>query len=71
MGNAESKPDFKKAVIELTTQASKLDDSVFWDQFWATTNVQSAKDLFNVISANEIRDLKQNSPSNLSTICCK
>jgi hypothetical protein len=71
MGNTETKPDFKKAVIELTSQVSKLDDNVFWDQFWATTNVQSVKDVFNIISASDLRDLKQNSPSNLSTICYK
>lgn len=71
MGNAETKPDFKRSVIDLTSQASKLDDNAFWDQFWAATNVQSVKDLFNIITASDIRDLKQNSPSNLSTICYK
>lgn len=71
MGNTETKMDFKKSVIDLTSRASKLDDSAFWDQFLAATNFQSVKDMFNFITATDIRDLKKNSPSNLSTICCK
>jgi hypothetical protein len=71
MGSAESKLDFKQSVIELTAQASKVDDNTFWERFWTTVNAQSAKDIFTIITAADIRDLKRSSPSNLSTICYK
>ncbi|KAI6201050.1 hypothetical protein M3Y96_00800100 [Aphelenchoides besseyi] len=69
MGNAETKIDFKKAVIQFTSQTSKVDDPAFWDQLWAAANSQSVKDVFTVVTSNDIRDLKSNSPSNLSKLC--
>lgn len=71
MGNIEAKPDFKAAVLELTAKHAKVDDGAFWDRFWATANAQTAKDLFAMVSAADIVDLKNNSPSNLATLIYK
>lgn len=71
MGNAETKGNFRKAVIDLTSKQSKLDDTNFWGQFWSPNSVSSCKDLFDMIPANDIRSLRENSPNNLATLCYK
>jgi hypothetical protein len=71
MGNAETKVDFRKAVIDLTSKQTKLDDSTFWNQFWAPTNINTARDVFALVPAADIRALRENSPNNLATLCYK
>ena len=71
MGNAETKGDFRKAVIDLTSKQSKIDDTAFWDQFWAAANATTAKDVFSMITAADVRSLRENSPNNLATLCSK
>ncbi|XP_028287619.1 protein HID1b [Parambassis ranga] len=72
MGNADSKLHFRKAVIQLTTKTQPVEasDDAFWDQFWAdsSTNVQ---DVFALVPAAEIRAVREESPSNLATLCYK
>lgn len=72
MGNTDSKLNFRKAVIQLTTKTQPIDakDDVFWDQFWSES-IQSVQDVFTLIPAAEIRALREESPSNLATLCYK
>ncbi|KAM9772723.1 protein HID1-like isoform 2-T3 [Syngnathus typhle] len=72
MGNGDSKVHFRKAVIQLTstTQAVEASDDVFWEQFWAEPSV-SVQDIFALVPAAEIRALREESPSNLATLCYK
>ena len=72
MGNSDSKLQYRKAVIELTTKSQNIEsgDENFWAQFWSEqiTNIQ---DIFTLIPAVEIRALREEAPSNLSTLCVK
>ncbi|XP_042338275.1 protein HID1-like [Plectropomus leopardus] len=72
MGNADTKLHFRKAVIQLTTKTQPVEatDDAFWDQFWvdASTTVQ---DVFALVPAAEIRAVREESPSNLATLCYK
>eukprot|EP00095_Tigriopus_kingsejongensis_P004328 maker-scaffold551_size138509-snap-gene-0.20 protein:Tk04328 transcript:maker-scaffold551_size138509-snap-gene-0.20-mRNA-1 annotation:"hypothetical protein L798_12013" len=72
MGNTETKLNFRKAVIQLTTKTQPVDagDDGFWDQFWSesVTNIQ---DVFTLVPSAEIRALREESPSNLATLCYK
>ncbi|XP_061613141.1 protein HID1-like isoform X3 [Phyllopteryx taeniolatus] len=72
MGSGESKLDFRKAVIHLTstTQPVEASDDVFWEQFWADPST-SVQDIFALVPAAEIRALREESPSNLATLCYK
>ncbi|GAB6030879.1 cell wall bioproteinsis protein [Chamberlinius hualienensis] len=72
MGNSDTKLNFRKAVVQLTTKTQPVDvaDEAFWDQFWSD-NVQSVQDVFTLIPAAEIRALREESPSNLATLCYK
>ncbi|XP_075259274.1 protein HID1-like isoform X2 [Convolutriloba macropyga] len=72
MGNADTKLNFRKAVIQLTTKTQPIEaaDQQFWEQFWAE-NVSSVQDVFALIPAAEIRALREESPSNLATLCYK
>ena len=51
-------------------QPVEATDDAFWDQFWAdsTTTVQ---DVFALVPAAEIRAVREESPSNLATLCYK
>ena len=51
-------------------QPVEAGDEAFWSQFWSesVTNVQ---DVFTLIPAAEIRALREESPSNLATLCYK
>ncbi|KAH0518653.1 Protein HID1 [Microtus ochrogaster] len=60
MGSADSKLNFRKAVIQLTTKT----------QFWADT-ATSVQDVFALVPAAEIRAVREESPSNLATLCYK
>lgn len=71
MGNAETKVDFRKAVIDLTSKQPKLDDTAFWNQFWPQSSSATANDLFAMIPQTDIRSLRESSPNNFSTLCYK
>lgn len=45
-------------------------DDSFWDQFWSE-NVTNVQDIFTLIPAPEIRILREETPSNLATLCYK
>jgi hypothetical protein len=66
MGNAETRVDFRKAVIELTSAENNSADEIY-NNSWLQT--KSAKDLFSLIPATDIRLLRENNPSNLASLC--
>ncbi|XP_068162227.1 protein HID1-like [Antennarius striatus] len=72
MGNADSKLHFRKAVIQLTTKTQPVEatDDAFWDQFWAHS-ATTVQDVFALVPAAEIRAVREESPSNLATLCYK
>lgn len=72
MGNADTKLNFRKAVVQLTSKTQVIDasDDTFWDQFWSE-NVTNVQDIFTLIPAPEIRMLREEAPSNLATLCYK
>ena len=72
MGNTETKLNFRKAVIQLTTKTAPVDaaDESFWEQFWSES-VNSIQDVFTLVPSAEIRALREESPSNLATLCYK
>ncbi|XP_076616304.1 protein HID1b [Chaetodon auriga] len=72
MGNADTKLHFRKAVIQLTTKTQPVEatDDAFWDQFWADSSV-TIQDVFALVPAAEIRAVREESPSNLATLCYK
>ncbi|XP_035744103.1 protein HID1-like [Vespa mandarinia] len=72
MGNADTKLNFRKAVVQLTskTQVIEASNDTFWDQFWSE-NVTNVQDIFTLIPASEIRILREEAPSNLATLCYK
>ncbi|KAG5832677.1 hypothetical protein ANANG_G00293680 [Anguilla anguilla] len=72
MGTSDSKLNFRKAVIQLTTKTQPVEatDDAFWDQFWADT-ATSVQDVFALVPAAEIRAVREESPSNLATLCYK
>ena len=45
-------------------------DEAFWSQFWSES-VTCVQDVFTLIPAAEIRALREESPSNLATLCYK
>ncbi|XP_013385950.1 protein HID1 isoform X3 [Lingula anatina] len=72
MGNADTKLNFRKAVIQLTTKTQPVEanDEAFWSQFWSDS-VTCIQDVFTLIPALEIRALREENPSNLATLCYK
>lgn len=72
MGNADTKLNFRKAVVQLTSKSQEIDanDDSFWDQFWCE-NVSSVQDIFTLIPAPEIRILREEAPLNLGNLCYK
>uniref|UniRef100_A0A669BBS6 HID1 domain containing n=1 Tax=Oreochromis niloticus TaxID=8128 RepID=A0A669BBS6_ORENI len=72
MGNADSKLNFRKAVVQLTTKTQPVEasDDVFWDQFWVDSST-TVQDVFALVPAAEIRAVREESPSNLATLCYK
>lgn len=73
MGNTDSKLNFRKAVIQLTTKTQPIEarDEAFWEQFWGESGLQSVQDVFALVPAAEIRALREEAPSNLATLCYK
>lgn len=45
-------------------------DDDFWDKFWSDS-VAGPHDVFTLIPGNEIRQLRDESPNNLATLCYK
>ncbi|KAM4717343.1 protein HID1 [Anableps anableps] len=72
MGSSDSKLNFRKAVIQLTTKTQPVEatEDAFWDQFWADTTI-TVQDVFALVPAAEIRAVREESPSNLATLCYK
>lgn len=72
MGNTDTKVQFRKAVVQLTSRTSPIDtkDEEFWNQFWSES-VSSINDVFALMPASEIRTLREESPSNLATLVYK
>ncbi|CAB0019475.1 unnamed protein product [Nesidiocoris tenuis] len=72
MGNTDTKLNFRKAVIQLTSKTQPIDssDDAFWDQFW-NENVTCVQDVFTLVPASEIRALREEAPANLATLCYK
>ncbi|XP_062555884.1 protein HID1 [Armigeres subalbatus] len=72
MGNTDTKLNFRKAIVQLTSKSQPIDasDDVFWEQFWIehSTPVQ---DVFALIPSNEIRKVRDVMPANLATLCYK
>lgn len=54
----------------LPPQPVEATDDAFWDQFWADT-ATSVQDVFALVPAAEIRAVREESPSNLATLCYK
>lgn len=54
----------------LGPQPVEATDDAFWDQFWADT-ATSVQDVFALVPAAEIRAVREESPSNLATLCYK
>jgi len=72
MGNSDSKLQYRKAIIELTTKSQTVDpnNEAFWCQFWSEY-ISSIQDVYTLIPATEIRALREEAPSNLCTLCLK
>lgn len=72
MGGSDSKLNFRKAVVQLTTKKTAVEatDDTFWDQFWSESSA-TISDVFTLIPASEIRALRDENPSNLATLCYK
>ncbi|XP_075891156.1 protein HID1b [Nelusetta ayraudi] len=72
MGSGDSKLHFRKAVIQLTTKTQPVEatDDAFWDQFWNDSST-SVQDIFALVPSAEIRAVREESPSNLATLCYK
>uniref|UniRef100_T1K251 HID1 domain-containing protein n=1 Tax=Tetranychus urticae TaxID=32264 RepID=T1K251_TETUR len=72
MGNSDSKLNFRKAVVQLSSKTHPIDakEDSFWDQFWCES-INNIQDVFTLIPSPEIRALREESPSNLATLVYK
>uniref|UniRef100_A0A2M4ABU8 Protein HID1 n=1 Tax=Anopheles triannulatus TaxID=58253 RepID=A0A2M4ABU8_9DIPT len=72
MGNTDTKLNFRKAIVQLTSKSQPIDasDDAFWEQFWGEHNTP-VQDVFALVPANEIRKVRDVMPSNLATLCYK
>ncbi|XP_035793823.1 protein HID1-like [Anopheles albimanus] len=72
MGNTDTKLNFRKAIVQLTSKSQPIDasDDTFWEQFWCEHNTP-VQDVFALVPANEIRKVRDVMPSNLATLCYK
>lgn len=55
---------------QIFLQPVEATDDAFWDQFWADTTT-TVQDVFALVPAAEIRAVREESPSNLATLCYK
>lgn len=71
MGNRSTKSTLRDAVIYLSVSADhiRLDDDLFWAQFWSREDDASAR--VSDITAQEIRILRDGSPRNFSALVYK
>lgn len=51
-------------------QPVEATDDAFWDQFWNDSST-SVQDIFALVPSAEIRAVREESPSNLATLCYK
>uniref|UniRef100_A0A1A9WV26 Protein HID1 n=1 Tax=Glossina brevipalpis TaxID=37001 RepID=A0A1A9WV26_9MUSC len=72
MGNTDSKLNFRKAIVKLTQKNQRIDadDHAFWGQFW-TGHQTTLEDVFVLVTPNEIRNIRNDNPANLATLCYK
>ncbi|XP_035900496.1 protein HID1 [Anopheles stephensi] len=72
MGNTDTKLNFRKAIVQLTSKSQPIDasDDAFWEQFWCEHNTP-VQDVFALVPANEIRKVRDVMPTNLATLCYK
>lgn len=71
MGNSDSKLNFRKAIVQLTEKSQRIEASdPFWEQFW-TGHQTSLEDVFALITPQEIRNIRNDNPANLATLCYK
>lgn len=71
MGNTDSKLNFRKSIVQLTQKNQKIDaDDPFWEQFWCGHQT-SLEDVFALVTASEIRNIRNDNPANLATLCYK
>lgn len=56
-------------MYKFVPQPVEATDDAFWDQFW--TSAISVQDVFALVPAAEIRAVREESPSNLATLCFK
>lgn len=71
MGNSDSKLTFRKAIVQLTEKDQRIEaDDPFWEQFWAGHQT-SLEDVFALITPQEIRNIRNDNPVNLATLCYK
>ncbi|XP_046403862.1 protein HID1 [Ischnura elegans] len=78
MGNTDSKLNFRKAVIQLTskTQPVEADDESFWERLWGcgiegSGGPLSPADVFALVPASEVRSLREENPQTLATLLYK
>lgn len=51
-------------------QPIDANDDAFWDQFWSDS-IANVQDIFTLVTAQEIRTLRDEAPSNLATLSIK
>ena len=73
MGNTDTKLSYRANILELTgrNQPIESNDEEFWSQFWHENYIETIQDAFTLLSAQDIRTLRDESPSNLATFCYK
>jgi hypothetical protein len=70
-GSAEKKMSFKQAVDQLGSPGiMRAADVVVWDKL-LQDSVFSIQDIFSLLHTEDIRKLREDSPTNLSTLCYK
>jgi hypothetical protein len=71
MGNSDSKISFQRAVEQLgSPDPVEAGDVAVWDQL-CQESLTSIQDVFSLLPAEEIRKLREDSPTNLSILCYK
>lgn len=73
MGNSDTKLSYRQSIVELTSRSRPIEpnNEEFWSRFWHENYIDSIQDLFTLLTGQEIRQLRDESPSNLATLCYK
>ncbi|XP_055341905.1 protein HID1-like [Paramacrobiotus metropolitanus] len=76
MGNTDSKAGFRKAIQDLKNKDKIIepDNDAFWRQFWSAEQMNfqlTAADVFSLVTAEDIRSLREDVPQNLATLAFK